>query len=129
MADVTTGYSELLLARTADRLTALLDLRGCTYEPFPFDVQLPRIEPGRIVLPEQEPGLEQWSLDAGIELPVRFHGLTLGRYVLLPRTRTVGVALSPSARSDAIALAAKLGAPIAAAWLAADHEPDDSRAP
>jgi hypothetical protein len=97
------------LAATAGRLIAMFDLRGCRFEPFPFDSQLPRIETGRIVLPEAEPGLEPWSLDAGVELPIRCRGLTVGRYVLLPRTRTAGVALSPRLRRDAIALAAELG--------------------
>ncbi|MGZ4115388.1 MAG: amino acid kinase family protein, partial [Actinomycetota bacterium] len=32
------------------RLIALLGLRACWYESFPFGVQLPRIEPGRVVL-------------------------------------------------------------------------------
>ena len=67
-----------------ERLATLLDLRHCWYEPFPFDVQLPRIEPGRILLPAAEPGLEPWSSEAGVELPVRFQGLTVGRLVLRP---------------------------------------------
>ena len=119
MVEVTTPHPETLVANAADQLTVLLDLRGCRFEPFPFDVQLPRIEPGRIVLPAEEPGVEPWTLDNGVELPVRFRGLTLGRYVLLPRTRTAGVALSSSARAAAIALAAEVGAPIAAAMLEA----------
>lgn len=102
------------IARTAGRLIAMFDLRDCRFESFPFDTQLPRIEPGRIVLPADEPGLAPWSLDAGIELPIRFRGLTVGRYVLLPRARTVGVTLSPSRRWDAIALATDLGATVAA---------------
>jgi hypothetical protein len=92
----------------------MFDLRDCRFEPFPFDTQLPRIEPGRIVLPGDEPGLEPWSLEAGIELPIRFRYLTVGRYVLLPRKPTAGVALSPSRRWDAIALATDLGEMVAA---------------
>jgi hypothetical protein len=119
MVDVTTPRPETVVANAADQLTALLDLRGCWFEPFPFEVQLPRIESGRIVLPAEEPGIEPWTLDRGVELPVRFRSLTLGRYVLLPRTRTAGVALSSSARAAAIALAEEIGAPIAAAMLGA----------
>lgn len=102
------------IAWTADRLIAMFGLRDCRFEPFPFDTQLPRIEPGRIVLPGDEPGLEPWSLEAGIELPIRFRDLTVGRYVLLPRKPTAGVALSPSRRWDAIALATDLGKTVAA---------------
>jgi hypothetical protein len=92
----------------------MFDLRDCRFETFPFDTQLPRIEPGRIILPGDEPGLEPWSLDGGIELPIRFRDLTVGRYVLSPRRQTVGVALSPTGRCVAIALAADLGVTIAA---------------
>src|SRR4029077_2664586 len=66
------------------RLIAMFGLRTCWFESFPFDVQLPRIEPGRIVLPADEPGVPSWSFDIGVELPVRCSGLTLGRYVLVP---------------------------------------------
>jgi hypothetical protein len=102
------------IARTASRLITMFDLRDCRFEPFPFDTQLPRIEPGRIILPGDEPGLEPWSLDGGIELPIRFRDLTVGRYVLSPRIRTSGVALSPTGRWVAIALATDLGEIIAA---------------
>src|SRR5438445_13609558 len=62
------------------RLIAMFGLRACWFESFPFDVQLPRIEPGRIVLGADEPGTSSWSLDLGVELPVRHCGLTIGRY-------------------------------------------------
>jgi hypothetical protein len=104
---------DVATARTASRLITMFDLRDCRFEPFPFDTQLPRIEPGRIILPGDEPGLEPWSLDGGIELPIRFRDLTVGRFVLLPRVRTSGVALSLSCRGDAIALATDLGETIA----------------
>jgi hypothetical protein len=112
--------ADSVIARTAGRLTGMFDLRGCRFEPFPFDTQLPRIEPGRIVLPGEEPGLEPWSADNGIELPIRFRGLPVGRFVLLPKDRTVGVALQPSRRFEAIALAADLGVTIAARIQRAD---------
>jgi len=66
-----------------------------------------------ILLPAAEPGVAPWSTDAGVELPVRFRGLTIGRYVLTPATRTVGVALPPGARAAALAMVAEAGAAIA----------------
>ena len=102
------------IARTAGRLMTMFDLRDCRFEPFPFDGQLPRIELGRIVVPAAEPGLEPWSLDGGIELPIRFRDLTVGRFVLSPRNRTTGVALSPSLRREAITRAADVGEIVAA---------------
>jgi hypothetical protein len=109
---------EWIVEATATRLVAMFGLRDCWFEPFPFDAQLPRIEPGRIVLPSAEPGVEQWSCDKGVELPVRFTGLTLGRFVLVPTTPTTGVALSHVDRSEAIAMVANLGDAIAGAMLA-----------
>ena len=103
----------------ASRLTAMFALRDCWYEPFPFDEQLPRIEPGRILLPAAEPGVRPWTLDRGIELPVRYEGLTLGRFVLVPATATSGVALSPAGRDRALTLAARTAPAIAASLLAA----------
>jgi hypothetical protein len=104
------------VAQTADEITALLDLRACWFEPFPFDVLLPRIEQGRIVLPTPEPGVAPCS-DAGVELPVRSNGLTVGRFVLLPSAPTVGVVFSPTERDRAIAMAGQLGGPVAAALI------------
>jgi hypothetical protein len=102
----------------ADLVSGLLiermGLADCWFEPFPFDTQLPRIEPGRIVLPAAEPGLEPWTLDAGVELPVLYRDLTVGRFVLLPRTRTSGVAFDADVRADAIALTLPVGAAVAA---------------
>ena len=90
---------------TASELAELLSLRDCWFEPFPFDAQFPRIEPGRIVLPATEPGVTPWRTDTAIELPVRLHGLTLGRFVLVVRTPTVGVGLPADRRATAIELA------------------------
>ena len=109
----------------AAELTARLDLIDCWYEPFPFDRQLPRIEPGRIVLPATEPGIPSWNLGAGVELPVRVGGLTLGRFVLLPPTLTSGVALSPGDRSAAIAIAERIAPELAAAMIAEEREHDE----
>jgi hypothetical protein len=98
-------------------LIALLGLVACWFEPFPFDTQMPRIEVGRIVLPAVEPGVAPWSFGGGVELPVRFRGLTLGRFVLVPTRRTTGVVISPSERTEAIACAEAVGSVIAAAML------------
>jgi hypothetical protein len=116
---------EELIAEAANRITRALGLTTCMFEAFPFDEQLPRIETDRIVLPAAEPGVEPWSSDAGIELPVRFQGLTVGRYVLVPAIPTVGVALPPRARSEAIAIAAEIGEPVAAALFSIDDRARD----
>ena len=116
---------ESAVDEAAARLITMLGLRACWFEPFPFDVQLPRIEPGRILLPAAEPGVAPWSLDAGIELPVRFSGLTLGRFVLVPASATSGVGFPPSARSDAISMAEHVGAAVGASMLA-ESERDSS---
>ena len=112
-----TGSSiEAIVARTASEIAMLLDLRACWFEPFPFDALLPRIEQGRIVLPTPEPGVAPCS-GAGVELPVRVNGLTLGRFVLIPPKPSVGVAFLPSARDRAAELAEQTGPLLAAALL------------
>jgi hypothetical protein len=108
-----------LLRHTATEIAVLLDLRACWFEPFPFDTQLPRIEAGRIVLPVAEPGVAPWS-SVGVELPVVANGLNVGRFVLEPAAATVGVIFSPSARDRALAMAGRLGAPVAAALISGD---------
>ena len=102
------------LAHTAGQIAVLLDLRACWFEPFPFDELLPRIEHGRITLPMPEPGVAPCS-NFGVELPVRMNGLTLGRFVLVPPKPSVGVVFSPTARDQALALAERLGPPLAVA--------------
>jgi hypothetical protein len=114
--------SEPVVEDTARRLIAIFGLRACWFESFPFDAQLPRIEPGRVVLPAAEPGIEWWSLDAGVELPVRFSSLTLGRFVLVPASPTCGVALSPTERATAIAMVEPVAAVIANVMLAGAEE-------
>lgn len=100
------------------RLCAMFGLRACWYESFPFDPQLPRIEPGRIVLPAEEPGVASWAGEIGIELPVRHDGLTIGRYVLVPAQPTTGVEFPPTRRAEAIAMIAEVGPAIAAMMVA-----------
>jgi hypothetical protein len=102
------------------RLIAMFGLRACWFECFPFDVQLPRIEPGRVVVPADEPGVAPWSGEAAIELPVRHRSLTLGRFVLVPALPTIGVALPSSARAEAMSMAASVGASIAAPLVAGE---------
>ena len=106
-----------LVQETAQELVQLFGLRSCAFEAFPFDVQLPRIEPGRIVLPAAEPGVEPWTCDRGIELPVRYRGLTVARFVLTPESPSVGVGLSPQARDIALGIAADVGLLVAAALV------------
>ena len=115
-----------VLADAACEITALFDLRACWFEAFPFDALLPRIEPGRIVLPTAEPGVAPWS-DSGVELPVRLNGLTLGRFVLQPGCPTAGAGLAPTARDRALAIADRVAAPLGAALTAG--MPSDSDAP
>jgi hypothetical protein len=103
----------------AAMLVDMLDLSGCWFEPFPFDVQLPRIEPGRIVLPANEPVVGPCQVNRGVELPLRCNGLTLGRFVLAPRKPTVGVALPSNAREEAIRLADEFATTLAASWCGA----------
>lgn len=97
----------------ADALRERFGLLDCWFEPFPFDVQLPRIETGRIVLPATEPGVKPWRHTGGVELPVRLHGLTIGRFILVPVAPTCGVALSPEDRARAIDLADEIAPTIA----------------
>ena len=111
---------------TSSRLVSMLGIQTCWFEAFPFDAQMPRIEDGRIELPAPEPGVASWSFGGGIELPVRLAGLTLGRFVLVPLVPTTGVALSPSDRSEARALAERVAPAIAAAML---NETAGGRAP
>jgi hypothetical protein len=92
----------------------MFGLRACWFESFPFDAQLPRIEPGRIVLPADEPGVASWSGEVAIELPVRHCGLSLGRFVLVPASPTTGVGFSVTARDHAMSMAASVGMRIAA---------------
>ena len=113
------------------QLIVLFGLRACWYESFPFDLQLPRIEPGRIVLPSDEPGVSSWSLDLGVELPVRYRGLTLGRYVLVPASPTIGVDFSPASRAEAISMVVPVGALIAEVLIAGSRPvaPNPGRRP
>jgi hypothetical protein len=104
---------EPLLDVISALLVEHLDLRDCWFEAFPFDTQLPRIEPGRIMLPEPEPGLAPWALDNGVELPVRYGALTVGRFVLVPRTRTTGTAFDPELRAAALELMGPVAAAVA----------------
>ncbi len=103
---------------TAERLIAIFELRACRFEPFPFNAQRPRIEPGRIVIPPAETGIADWHGEPGVELPVRYRGLTLGRFLLAPATATTGVGFAPDDRAVAIAIAGRVGQCAAAAMLA-----------
>ena len=114
-----------LVDSSAERLRAMFELVDCWYEPFPFDAQMPRIEPGRIVLPAAEPGVARWSYGGGIELPVRTcGGLLLGRFVLAPAETTSGVVLSPQRRAIALRIAEAVGARLTQSLVTArSHDP------
>ncbi len=112
-----------LVTDVADEFKARLGLRACWFEPFPFDALLPRIEPGRIMIPAAEPGTRpytSWQSTHGVELPVRYGALTLGRFVLVPHVSTCGVALPPESREDAIAVARLVGDELARRWTITD---------
>src|SRR5262249_17911190 len=90
---------------TIDRLTELLALADCWFEPWPYDRQLPTLAPGRVILPADEPGTigySEWRSTDGVGLPVVQAGLEVGRFVLLPRIPSVGIAWSPELRERAL---------------------------
>jgi hypothetical protein len=100
----------VVLGRAMDDLIALLRLRACHYEAWPFDQALPRLEPNRVALPVAEPGArppEAWLPSDGIELAVTALSLQLGRFVLLPRRFATGVVFTPRSRERALAIAAE----------------------
>jgi len=96
----------------AARIKTLLGLRACWFESFPFERTLPCLERDRVVLPSAEPGARsyaKWRPGHGVELPVEYRGLTLGRFVLVPDGPTCGVAIPPTARGYAIDVARRAG--------------------
>ena len=116
-SDFRDTFVDELSVAVATRLVEMFGLRDCWFEAFPFDAQMPRIEPGRIVLPAAEPGIAPWAYDAGVELPVRYRGLTLGRFVLAPAATTTGVTFAPRDRAAAIAMAERVGAALGSALV------------
>jgi hypothetical protein len=98
---------QLSTAATARRLTQLLGLADCWFEAWPYDRQLPTMARGRVILPADEPGTRgysEWSTADGVGLPEFHAGLEIGRFVLLPRIPTVGIAWPPELRARALAL-------------------------
>ncbi|MDP9336319.1 MAG: hypothetical protein M3Q30_23810, partial [Actinomycetota bacterium] len=98
-------------------LSSQLDLVHCSFEPWPFDALLPRIEYRRIMLPADVVGARSyaaWKPEDGIELPVRIRGLQLGRFVLVARTATTGVAIPISSRDRALDIADRCATVLAA---------------
>jgi len=107
----------------ADEPMARPDLRTCGFAPFPFDGVLPRSEPVRIVIPAAEPGARSfvsWHPGDGVELSVRYNALSLGRFVLVAAVSTCGVALLPTFRANAVALARLVGEELARRWTVTD---------
>jgi hypothetical protein len=114
----------MLADEFAAHLVDRLGLRACRFEAFPFDRRLPQLEPERIVLPAQAPGVQPftaWRSENGIELMVRFRRHVLGRFVLIPERPTCGVALAASARADALAFADQVGEALGRSWIAFDR--------
>ena len=79
------------------------------------------------MLPADEPGARpysDWRPSDGIELPVRYGSLLLGRFVLVPNTATCGVAIPSAARTDAIYLAQRAGDELARSWTSQHSAPE-----
>jgi len=111
------------IERVAGEIASRLDLAACRFEVFPFDALLPRIEPGRVVIPAAQPGVRpytDWRPSDGVELPIRYGALTLGRFVLVPRIPTCGVEIPPDLRTDALRLARLAGDALRRRWTATD---------
>lgn len=108
----------------AVRIRTRLGLRSCWFESFPFAQLLPRLEPDRVVLPAGEPGARsyaEWQPEDGIELPVRHRSLLLGRFVLVTRQPSCGVAIPAAEREDAIEIARRASVALARQWIAWDR--------
>ena len=88
-------------------LSALLGLRGCQFEAFPFEQSLPRMDrSGLVAVMEYHP--DGFALPAdGAELPVLGRGNVLGRFVLVPRPNSV---VTLEQRVVAVAIADQVGA-------------------
>jgi hypothetical protein len=101
----------------ADDLTAVLAASKTRFEPWPYDRELPVVHKGGVTLPADEPGalgFKAWSASDGIALPVSSPaGLELGRFVVVPRTPTVGLAWKSKARARALDIAQRYGATLA----------------
>jgi hypothetical protein len=98
-------------------LGARLDLAQCWFEQWPFDALLPRLERGRIVLPADVVGARSyaaWRAEDGIEVPVRIQELQVGRFVLVARAATAGVALPATSRDRALDIAEGCASALAA---------------
>ena len=106
---------EMPADKFAAHIVDRLGLQACRFESFPFDRQLPRLEPQRVVLPAHEPGVQPlaaWRPEDGIELAVRFRQHMLGRFVLESASRD-GVSFDQRLLAHAIAtqVALALSAP------------------
>ena len=89
-------------------LSALLGLRSCQFEAFPFEQPpLPRMDrSGVVAVMEYHP--DGFALPAdGAELPVLGRGNVLGRFVLVPQPNTV---VTLEQRVVAVAIADQVGA-------------------
>jgi hypothetical protein len=95
----------------------MLDAAETRYEPWPYDAELPTMHSRGVTLPADEPGVasfRQWSPSDGVAIPVCGpDAFELGRFVVVPRSPSVGVVWKPSARARALDLAERYGSTLA----------------
>jgi uncharacterized protein DUF4118 len=95
-----------LIARSAEELTEILDLKACRFVPTPPPDGVPVFTHGAI----RVPGTVSDDAPPGAAvLPVRAHGRDLGHFVLVFATPSFGIRASPDAKHAAVALADQLG--------------------
>lgn len=103
---------DIVLAAAEAKLVELLGLRACHFDRDPFLTTHSRMEPdGEVILGQLRWGVLTMGLPTdGVQLPVRAHGITLGRFVL---DSTPGASVALDRRLAAVTLAAEVGAALA----------------
>lgn len=98
-----------VVERARNELTALLHLQACRYEAGSAERPMMRLESdGQVFLAGKPWGVHRMGLPGKeVELAVKHHGHTLGRFVLTP---TAGYAVSSERRVVAVAIADQIGA-------------------
>jgi K+-sensing histidine kinase KdpD len=94
-----------LIARSAEELTEILDLKACRYVPGPAPDSMAVLTHGSI----RVPGVAGDGPPGAVALPVRAHGRDIGHFVLVFPVPSYGVAAPVDARHEAVALADQLG--------------------
>jgi Domain of unknown function (DUF4118) len=95
-----------LIALSAEELTDILDLEGCTFVPTPPPEDIPVFTHGAISVPS---GVGDSAPAGSAALPVRAHGRDLGHFLLVFPRRSIGLGASIDARHAATAVADQLG--------------------